>query len=105
MGFYVAMKDLGDMNWTNAKNQCSSYVFCGNIKGTFPSKNQLLAVYNNKSAVNQLLYKNGGTQMTDHYWVSGGEYNYHDVVRMYDGDVYNIIGTNDRQVRPILTSY
>ena len=105
MGFYVAMKDLGEMDWNSAKDQCSSYVFCGNIKGTFPSKNQLLAVYNNKSAVNQLLYKNGGTQMTDHYWVSGGEYNYHDVVRMYDGDVYNIIGTNDRQVRPILTSY
>ena len=34
MGFYVAMKDLGRMNWSSANSQCQSYAFCGNVKGT-----------------------------------------------------------------------
>ena len=34
MGFYVAMRDLGYMTWSNANNQCRNYSFCGNVKGT-----------------------------------------------------------------------
>ena len=33
MDFYVAMKDLGYMDWNNANSQCQSYSFCGNVKG------------------------------------------------------------------------
>ena len=31
MNFYVAMKDLGEMNRNDAISQCSRYTFCGNI--------------------------------------------------------------------------
>ena len=77
MDFYVALKDLGYMNWTDANNQCQNYTFCGNIKGTLPTKEQLLSIYNNKSQINSLLSTNGGTKITERsYWSSsyGGEY-------------------------------
>ena len=61
MGFYVAMKDLGNMTWSNANSQCRNYSFCGNVKGTLPTREQLLSIYQNKSRVNSLLSTNGGT--------------------------------------------
>ena len=64
MSFYVAMSDLGYMIWSKANSQCSDYAFCGNIKGTLPTKNQLLSIYNNRSRINTLLSANGHSQLT-----------------------------------------
>ena len=108
MGFYVAMKDLGRMNWSSANSSCQSYSFCGNVKGTLPTKDQLLTLYNNKSRVNSLLSTNGGTQLTNsYYWSSTNHVNYYYyVVNMSNGSVgnyyYNYSGN---YVRPVLTSW
>ena len=106
MGFYVAMKDLGSMNWTSANSSCQSYSFCGNIKGTLPTKDQLVTLYNNKSRVNSLLSTNGGTQLTNDYYWSSTSY--------YDGN-YNTVNISSGEVsyayyypyyvRPVLASW
>ena len=92
MGFYVAMKDLGRMNWNSANSQCRNYSFCGNVKGTLPTYDQLVTLYYNKSRVNTLLSTNGGTQLTnDWYWSStGSDDGYYYVVHMSDGSVLGI---------------
>ena len=110
MNFYVAMNDLRKMNWTNAYNQCSSYVFCGSLKGTLPDRDQLLSIYNNKSQVNTLLSANGGTQFTNStnncYWSShpSGS-NYYYTVDIYNGYVESHKTELNYYVRPILTSW
>ena len=88
MDFYVAMKDLGYMNWTSANSSCQSYAFCGNVKGALPTLDQLKTLYNNKSRVNTLLLINGGTQLTNNYYWSStyyGSYGY-SIVDMSSGD-------------------
>ena len=108
MGFYVAMKDLGRMNWFSANRQCQNYSFCGNVKGTLPTKDQLKSIYQNKSRVNSLLSTNGGTQLTNsYYWSSTyGSYNYYYVVDMSTGDVdYGYDTHDDYYVRPVLASW
>ena len=71
MGFYVAMKDLGRTYWSDAISQCQNYSFCGYIKGTSPTLDQLRSIFKNKSRVNTLLSTNGGTQLTNgYYWSS-----------------------------------
>ena len=108
MGFYVAMKDLGRMNWSSANSQCRNYSFCGNVKGTLPTLDQLKSIYQNKSRVNSLLSTNGGTQFTNsYYWSSTG----------YDGSGgYYVVGMSDggnrwhrvdssKYVRPVLASW
>ena len=108
MSFYVAMQDLGKMYWTNANSQCSSYVFCGSLKGTLPTKDQLLTLYINKSRVNTLLSTNGGTQLTNNYYwsstkTSNGAIN---LVHMFYGEVFTTSGNNNSHyVRPILASW
>ena len=107
MGFYVAMKDLGRMTWSSANSQCQNYSFCGNVKGTLPTKDQLVTLYNNKSRVNSLLSTNGGTQLTNtYYWSStylGGRYY---IVDMSDGSVdYGYGGGSNLYVRPVLASW
>ena len=107
MNFYVAMQDLGQMTWDDANSQCSSYVFCGNIKGTLPTLAQLKTIYKNKSSINSLLSTNGGTQLTENwYWSStdSGSNNY-DVVDMSSGTNYWYHTTSDNYVRPVLVSY
>ena len=112
MSFYVAMRNLGNMKWSDANRQCSSYAFCGSIKGLFPSKNQLATIYNNKSQVNSLLSINGGTEMTEGwYWSSTYEGTYGNGDKHYA--VYMVTGGNypwydigySYSVRPILTSW
>ena len=101
------MKDLGNMNWSNANSQCRNYSFCGNVKGTLPTKEQLLTLYNNKSRVNSLLSTNGGTQLTNNwYWSSthGGNIDYY-VVDMSNGNVNYGYYYSNRYVRPVLTSW
>ena len=107
MGFYVAMRDLGYMSWSNANNQCRNYSFCGNVKGTLPTKDQLLTLYNNKSRVNSLLSTNGGTQLTNsYYWSSTTyDYGYYYIVRMSNGDYIwgNTSVITNYYVRPVLS--
>ena len=107
MGFYVALRDLGQMNWSSANSQCRNYSFCGNVKGTLPTREQLLSIYQNKSRVNTLLSTNGGTKMTnDWYWSSTYDgYRYY-VVSMSNGysDWYDM-SDYGRYVRPVLASY
>ena len=111
MCFYVAIKDLGYINWTNANSQCQSYAFCGNIKGTLPTKEQLLSIYNNKSQINSLLSTNGGTQLSNRgYWSSTEDYNDSYtrgffIVMMSDGSVYSDHYLEDSYARPILAYY
>ena len=108
MGFYVAMKDLGRMNWSSAYSQCQNYSFCGNVKGTLPIVDQLKSIYQNKSRVNSLLSTNGGTQLTNSYYWSSSNYGYYYYfVNMSDGNVLssgNDYG-NRNYVRPVLTSW
>ena len=108
MGFYVAMKDLGNMNWSNANNQCQNYSFCGNVKGTLPTVDQLKSIYQNKSRVNSLLSTNGGTQLTnDWYWSSTYDGDgYHSIVYMSSGNVsYGYNYNSNDYVRPVLVSW
>ena len=107
MGFYVALRDLGNINWSNANSQCRNYSFCGNVKGTLPTLGQLLTLYNNKSRVNSLLSTNGGTQLTnDWYWSStgNGDDDYY-FVSMSDGSVNDYYYHNRNYVRPVLASW
>ena len=109
MNFYIAMQDLGTMNWNNANSQCSNYTFCNNLKGSLPSKDQLLTIYNNKSQLNSLLSINNGGQFAENwYWSSTfntADYNYY-AVGMYNGKVYDYYhGSASGYARPILTSW
>ena len=107
MDFYVAMKDLGLMNWTSANSQCRNYSFCGNVKGTLPTKEQLLTLYNNKSRVNSLLSTNGGTQLTNgYYWSSTyyDDYFYYFVLMSNGNSSWNSLN-NNLYVRPVLASW
>ena len=106
MDFYVAMKDLGYMYWNNANSQCQSYSFCGNVKGTLPTKNQLLSIFNNISRVNTLLSTNSGAKIEDAYWSSTSNDNYsHYFLRMTDGDGWYVTDNNKLYVRPVLASW
>ena len=110
MNFYIAMQDLSMMmNWTSANSQCQNYSFCGNVKGTLPTKDQLLSIYNNKSRINSLLSTNGKTQLTNgYYWSSTHDVDYGSYYRVNvsNGSVYldGGMGTGN-YVRPILTSW
>ena len=110
MDFYVAMKDLGQMNWNSASSRCLNYSFCGNLKGTLPSRDQLFIMYENKSLLNSLLSTNGGTRLTDgQYWSSTlpGRYGYHYFVHISDGNVDGYWRDNfsNGYVRPVMVNY
>ncbi len=108
MNFYVAMNDLGKMNWNLANNQCSSYAFCGNIKGILPTLEQLQTLYNNKLEVNTILSRNGGTQLINAYYWSSANYHggYYYLVNISNGDVDYFSYIDDYgYARPILTSW
>ena len=114
MDFYVAMQDLGKMDWNSANNQCSSYIFCDSTRGILPNIYQLKTIFENKSTINNLLLTNGGNRFFDdsYYWSStyngGSTYN---TINMYNGYIYRgIYGweTQDDDIlyfRPILISW
>lgn len=114
MDFYVAMKDVGMITWSSANSSCNSYTFCGNAKGTLPTIDQLLSIYNNKSAVDTLLVANGGTRMEyNGYWSSTGSnctgtgsgYGCY-LLDMVTGEVsLDRTYGSSRRVRPVLTSW
>ena len=112
MDFYVAMQNLGYMNWSDADSRCQNYSFCGNLKGTLPTLDQLQMMYKNKSSLESLLTSNGGNKFsTDNsYWSSTYFRNFYGSnyygVNMYNGNVY--LGSYDTAtyyVRPVLTSW
>ena len=109
MNFYVAMKDLGYMSLTDAISQCQNYSFCGNVKGTLATKDQLVTLYKNKSLVNNLLSTNGGTQLTGGYYWSSTEASlgssYYNIVDMYSGSVNGSLPYGNNYVRPVLNSW
>ena len=106
MSFYVAMKDLGTMNLTNAYSQCSSYVFCGSLKGTLPTKYQLQDIYKNKSSINSLFSTNGGMKLTnDYYWSSSYYGTLNNIVDMSNGNESRSYDNVSNYVRPVLASY
>ena len=45
MDFYVAMKDLEDMNWYDANSRCQSTQFCTHSYGTLPSTSHFYSIY------------------------------------------------------------
>ncbi len=106
MGFYVAMKDLGSIDWYSASYQCSDYVFCGSATGTLPSLEQLVSIYKNKSEINILLSTNGGTELpnTSHWSSSGVQGGYYDVDMSNGNRIWYSTDTN-HNVRPVLDSY
>ncbi len=107
MSFYVALKDLGQMGWNKANNSCQNYLFCGNFKGTLPTKDQLKAIYKNKSSLNSLFSMEGGMKLMDEwYWSSTPSNGYYYGVDMSKG--YEIDTGYDRSyvyVRPVLVNY
>ena len=110
MDFYIAMNDLGQMDWNSAYYKCLSYIFCNNSKGSLPTENQLLSIYNNKSQINTLLSTNSGTNLNGYfYWSSTNRYgDKFSTVRMVSGDLcYNCFenDSKDVYVRPVLTSW
>ena len=113
MNFYVAMKDLGEMNWSSGGNSSQSYSFCGSLKGAMPSKDQLIMMYNNQSLLNSLLSTNGGTKLTNGvYWSStydgycaGYDYYCYVTVNMSGGNVSNAWNNYRANVRPVLVNY
>ncbi len=101
MSFYVALKDLGYMNWMDARTQSLSYVFCGTLKGSFHSQSQLSTIYSNKSALNNQLSQYGGSNISEgYYWSSNSS-----------GGLFNMTGKDKpwsgagANARPILTSW
>ena len=112
MNFYVAMKDLGNSEWEWANSGCSSYIFCGKlVKGTLPSKDQLLTIYNNKSRINTLLSNNGGQQLTNNkYWSSSWtgtslRNDFYNTIDMSNGTESSSGDYDSYYVRPVLTTW
>ena len=101
MNFYITLQDMGDMTWEEANKE---YLFCGNLKSSLPSKNQLVTIYNNKSTLNNLLSTNGGKTLTEAaYWsATKSSITYrHYVVNMstgYEGEYYDSGYNNVRHV-------
>ena len=111
MNFYVAMKDLGKMTWSEADSSCLNYTFCGNLKGILPSLDQLQIMYENKSLLESLLSSNGGNKflIDDYYWSSPVISSYGDrcVLEMSKGYT-NYHWSNSYYtyyVRPVLVRY
>ncbi len=110
MDFYVAMKDLGMMEWQNADNACHNYSFCGNLRGRLPTQGQLVTIYNNKFLLNGIFLANGGMKLTENYYWSSAYHSsggFHDYINMSDGNLGDGSYTdyNDFYVRPVLVDY
>ena len=108
LSFYISMKDLGNMTWSNANSACLNYSFCDSIKGNLPTQYQLKSIYNNKSQINTILSANGGTQLENsYYWSSTssvpGDHPY--ILHMSNGNLDWYGDNYNAYVRPILSSY
>ena len=105
-GVAVALSDLsGTMNWSNANSNSSSYSASGVSGWHLPTKDELLAVYSNKSAVSSGLTAAGESQFTSNsYWSSSPNGDYYWIVNPVSGGTsygnYTYNGSN--YVRPVL---
>ena len=111
MDFYVAMKDLEDMNWYDANSRCQSTQFCTHSYGTLPSTSHFYSIYQNKTNLDKLLSSNKGTAVTGRYWTSSS-YNYFDhFTTQISTSSINSVGPGSQgnsgkhQVRPVLVSW
>lgn len=67
----VGLKNAANNSWNTAVSECANQVFCGEMKGHLPTKEELLAVYNNINTIQNLLPANGGSKLaSDFYWTS-----------------------------------
>ena len=76
MDFYVAMNDIGKMDWNDTQQACKVYVFCGQTKGRAPSGGELYSIYKNKAYINALLTENGGSNISETTYWSSYKYEY-----------------------------
>ena len=112
MDFYVAMKDLEDMNWYDANSRCQSTQFCTHSYGTLPSTSHFYSIYQNKTNLDNLLSSNKGTAVTGRYWTSSiynKSDNSHFTSQISTSSINNYgpgggNNSNEYKVRPILTS-
>ncbi len=107
MSFYVATEDWGPLTWDEASFELNRYYFCSKFRGTFPNSYQLKIIYNNKSAINTLLSRNGGRKLKeDYYWSSTGN-DPHTAVNMSDGSsrMFNSYYNDKFVARSILGSW
>ena len=107
MSFYVATEDLGPLTWDEAFFELNSYYFCSKFRGTFTNSYKLQIIYNNKSAINTLLSRNGGRKLKeDYYWSSTGN-DPHTAVNMSDGSsrMFNSYYNDKFVARSILGSW
>ena len=106
-GVAVALSDLsGTMTLNDANSKSSSYSAGGITGWHLPTKDELLAVYSNKSAVSSGLTAAGGSQFTSNwYWSSSVYPSYnipHYVVNPISGDTTYYVYTYHFDVRPVL---
>ncbi len=101
MDFFVAIEDLGAMEWQDANSSCQNYSFCGNLKGRLPTVEELQLIYKNKSTINSLSTAAGGQNlMNAYYWSSTFNANYY-IVSMSGGHVTNDSTRYGSHVRPV----
>ena len=103
-GVAAALSDLsGTMNWSNANSQSNSYSASGITGWHLPTRDELLAVYSNMSAVSSGLTAAGGFQFTSNvYWSSSPGSGYYWVVSTYTGGSYGFTTDDSNYVRPML---
>ena len=101
--FVIAMNE-SRKGWSSANSYCTSYSFCGTSYGRLPTDDELLAIYNNITYLQDQLQKNGGQQFTNKdYWSSssyGGDYYY--AVNPVSGSYTYYWSGNGEYVRPVL---
>ena len=108
MNFYIAMQDLGRMDWASADGQCRGYFFCDGAKGLFPYSDHIQTICGNKKLLNNLLSANGGGQLIDsNYWSSSSPLGYstYYYVNMSNCQLNAGYGNPSFYVRPVLTSW
>ena len=107
MDFYIALNELGPIVWKEADNSCQTYSFCGNLKGSLPSIEQMLKIYKQKDLINNLLTEYKGKLMEERYYFSISPYGEttQNVVDMSNGETGPFLGVVRGYVRPVLTSW
>ncbi len=107
MNFYVATDYLGKMTWESAYRACQNYSFCDNLKGTLPTEDQLITIYNNKFSLNNLLFSSVRIKLIeDKYWSSTEDgYGYYSLFYMSTGSSGWYNDSNHGYVWPVLTSW
>ena len=94
----VCKTDGGSMNWSSANSYCSNLTAEGKSDWYLPSKDQLVTMYNNKTA---LQGESGFTAfVSNNYWSStASSSGYHWVVSFSNGSTNGSNDSNDRYVR------